>query len=108
MRELTPEDDDRQAQAVSKISMWCKQSESHAAELDDEYAKERFEELLQKSRNLLPVLTDPFYAGAGRHAIINALCKAARLNDARLLLAEVKDKFIREKILEDNPALPEA
>lgn len=108
MRDLTPEENDRQGLAVANITRWCHLCEEYAAELSDEYSKERFEELLIKSKNLLPVLSDPFYAGAGRHAIINALCKAARLNEARLLLSEVKEQFIREKILEDNPALPEA
>ena len=108
MQELSPEEDERQSQAVGQINMWCKLSETYAPTLlQDEYSKVRFEELFLKSRILLSLLTDPFYAGAARHSMINALCKAARLNDARALLAEVKDAFIREKILDDNPALPE-
>lgn len=107
MRDLAPEENDRQALAVANITRWCRFCEEYAAELDDD-SKARFEALLTKSKNLLPVLSDPFYAGAGRHAIINALCKAARLNEAWLLLLEVKEQFIREKILEENPSLPEA
>lgn len=108
MDDLTKEDEDRQGRAVYEIGVWCSACDHHIGKLDDEYHREEFERLLTKCRNLLASLSDPFYAGAGRHSIINMLVKAGRINDAKYFLAEVKDRFIREKILEDNPSLPEA
>lgn len=102
--ELTAEEDTQQAAVVSQVNMWSKLSEA-SADLNDEYEKERFEELITKSKNSLPKLTDPFYAGAARHSIINALCKARRQPEALSLFKEIEDDFIVDKVLEDNPSL---
>ena len=105
MDDITPEE---QGRKVYEITAWCQGCDSHIGKFDDEYHKEEFEKIITKSKNLLSGLSDPFYASAGRHSIINALVKAGQLNEARLLLSEVKEEFIREKILEENPSLPDA
>ncbi len=102
--ELTAEEDTEQAAVVSQVNTWCKLSEA-SADLNDDYEKERFEELITKSKNSLPKLTDPFYAGAARHSIINALCRARRQSEALSFFAEIEEDFIVEKVLEDNPSL---
>jgi len=107
MHDLTPEESLKQGQAVYEIGVWCQACEHHIGKFEDGYHKEDFEKLIIKSKNLLSGLSDPFYAGAGRHAIINALVKAGLIKEARHLLAEVKDTFIKGKILEENPSLPE-
>jgi len=108
MDDLTPEENQKQGKAVYEIGVWCQACEHHVGKFEDEYHKEEFERLIIKSKNLLAGLSDPFYAGAGRHAIINVLVRAGLINEARYLLAEVKDTFIKEQILEDNPSLPNA
>ncbi|MBU0594756.1 MAG: hypothetical protein KKH74_13605 [Gammaproteobacteria bacterium] len=106
MDDLTQEENEKQGKAVYEIGVWCQACEHHIGELDDDYHKEEFDKLIKKCKNLLSGLSDPFYAGAGRHSIINVLVKAGLINEAGYLLAEVKETFIREAILEDNPSLP--
>jgi hypothetical protein len=69
---------------------------------------EQVEKLLNKAKALLPSLTDPFYAGAGRHALIDVFMAFNRLNDARKMLGEIEDEFIKEKVLESHEDMVDA
>jgi len=103
--DLTEEQNTHQASVLSKVNVLCKLCEASAAQMVDEYERTTFEDRLDKARALLAELTDPFYASAGRHFIINSLCKAGRQQEAALLFGGVTDDFIVEKVLEENPTL---
>lgn len=105
MEDLTPEENQRQGQALYEITVWCQACNHHLGELTDQYHKEDFDKLIIKSKKLLLNISDPFYSSAGMHAIISVLVKANLVNDARELLAEVEVDFIKEKIIEENPVL---
>ena len=102
--DLTEEQNTHQAGVVARINRWCKLCEASVTQIADEYKRKTFEEL-EEVKALLPELTDPFYASAGRHCIINALCKAGRQSEAVSLFNGVTEDFIVEKVLEENPSL---
>lgn len=108
--ELSEEESDRQAKVVSQVQSISQMLvlRSDGFEDNDSYEVEQVEKLLRKVNALLPSLTDPFYASAARHAIIDALMAFNRLNDARNMLGEIEDEFIKETVLESHEDLIDA
>jgi hypothetical protein len=104
--ELSDEENDRQANLLSKISMVCKMLESIADEApNDEYSHDRIIDRVSKAEEILTEISDSFYHDAALHQIINILYKAKMFEKAKVHFANVSDDMIRSKILEDNPDL---
>ena len=104
--ELSDEENDRQANLLSKISLVCQMLESIADEApNDEYSHDRIIERVSKAEEMLTEISDSFYHDAALHQIINILYKAKMFEKAKLHFAIVSDGMIRSKILEDNPDL---
>jgi hypothetical protein len=107
-------DDNHEAVLAIRIQNLCQAADMHTEYLSNpteyedeilEYERETFEKRISNAMDLLNKLTDEFYWDACAHSIIGILVAAGDTDRAEILFSEVKDEFIREKILKGCPEL---
>jgi hypothetical protein len=104
--ELSDEENNRQANLLSKISTICEMLESIANDaVTHEYSRDKVIERVTQAEEILSDISDSFYYDAASHQIINILCKAKMFEKAKVHFSNVSDDMIRSQVIEDNPEL---
>ncbi|MFK7893144.1 MAG: hypothetical protein AB8B63_20185 [Granulosicoccus sp.] len=95
---VDPEDNIEEAKRVQLVMARCRYAEFYLEQLDDDYERGQFQQIVSDCISTAKNISDPFFRSSALQPIIVLLDKAEWHDQRDALLADVSDDLIRTKI----------
>lgn len=95
---VDPEDNIEEAKRVQLVMARCRYAEFYLEQLDDDYERGQFQQIVSGCISTAKNISDPFFRSSALQPIIVLLDKAEWHEQRDALLADVSDDLIRTKI----------
>lgn len=95
---VDPEANIEEAKRVQLVMARCRYAEFYLEQLDDEYERGQFQQIITSCINTARNITDPFFQSSALEPVIFLLDKAEWHEQRDQLLSEVADELVRERI----------
>lgn len=98
------EEDDAGAQLVFQVKAACEIAENRLEDFlntKDEYEREQYDRFKKRAVSKIKLIEDDFYHGMACHRLINLCIRAEEIDEAKQWLAQVRDEFVKDKILDE-------
>ena len=102
------EEDDEGAKLVFTVKAACEIAENRLEDFlntKDEYEREQYERFKKRAVSKIKLIEDDFYHGMACHRLINLCIRAEEIDEAKQWLAQVRDEFVKNKILDEIPKI---
>lgn len=98
---VDPESNIEEAKRVQLVMARCRYAEFYLEQLDDDYERDQFRQIVDSCKATASNIQDPFFRSSALHPII-VLLDRAEWHEARdQLMADVDDELARQRIIED-------
>lgn len=102
------EEDDQGAQLVLQVKAACQIAENRLEDFlntKDEYEREQYERFKKRAVSKIKLVEDDYYHGMACHMLINLCIRAEEIDEAKQWLAQVRDKLVKDIILDEIPKI---
>lgn len=95
---VDPESNIEEAKRVQLVMARCRYAEFYLEQLDDDYERGQFQQIIESCMTTARNITDPFFRSSALQPLILLLDKAEWVERRNELLHEVSDDLIRQRI----------